>query len=125
MFNMTLFVFDEPDENPEWGIDDEEAIAILDIEQTLKYTPSNYDEVDSFIDELPFGYEGFSITDEETGKYWRIKGSDVFIYDGAGVRRANDENCVLESFLRELVKKRDYMWFALSEPTKYVAPPAD
>ncbi len=125
MFNISLSVFDEPDDDPQWDIEDEEALSLLDAEEKLKFKVSSYDESDEFEEALPLGYQGFAIRDEETGKYWRVKGDRVYKFDTNGVHKAQDDNCLLEKLLREFAKKRGDIWYSLSEPTKYVAPDED
>ena len=125
MFKFSLSVFDDPDDDPLWDLEDEEAIALLDFDQRLKFEKTSYDATDEFEDNLPVGYQGFTIRDEETGKSWRIKGDSVFKYDLDGVYKTTDKECGLEKALRELAKKRGEMWYCLSEPTKYVAPNED
>ncbi len=124
MFNISLSVFDE-DDDPVWEIADEEALSLLDVDEKLKYKVSDYGDSDEFEDLLPVGYRGFSIRDEETGKYWRVKGEQIYKFDNNGVWKAQDDACQLERLLRDFAKKRGSIWYALSEPTKYVEPETD
>lgn len=116
MFNISLAIFDIYEDNPSWSIKDEEAINILDIDQKLVYSESTYDDSDEFEDNMPLGYQGFSIEDLETANYWRLKGNTVFKFGSTGVLKAIDTECCFENYLRKLVKNQSDLWYALSEP---------
>ena len=97
VFTFSVRIFG--DEDPNINLNDEKALGFLELLNDISFTLSNYDHYANFDNDLPLGFSGFNVFDEETNKSWLIYKSTVYEISAVKIKKGYDPNMKLESYL--------------------------